>query len=85
MSTAIPFDHPAGAAAIDRLRALPEPKRERVKVLINRRLYDRANVESTKPLGFDPSSEEMALAEQFADAIVDMVVQAGLGRKEGGA
>jgi hypothetical protein len=76
-----PFNHPDGEAAIERLKALPSPTRDRVLVLVNRRLYPPDN----EPLGFEPSDDEKALAAQFADAIASMVREAGLSQKVEGS
>jgi len=75
-----PFNHPAGVAAIEKLRSLPEPARSRMLALVNRRLYPRGD----EPLGFEPTEEERVMAEQFAGAIRDMVKEAELAaaRKE---
>jgi hypothetical protein len=81
MTAAIPFNHPAGEAAMAKLRALPEPQRSRMQILVNRSLNPRDD----KPIGFEPTERELAEAEQFAGAIVDMATQAGLSGKEGGA
>lgn len=76
-----PFNHAAGEAAIETLRSLPSPTRERVQQIINLRLYPRGD----KPLGFEPTQEEMAMAEDIACAIVDMVNAAALAPQEGAA
>jgi hypothetical protein len=92
VSTALHFNHPAGAAAVARLKALPSPARDRVAAIVECWLCDDADecerssgTELAKQVRFEPTEEELALAHANIDDISAMFREAGLGKKLRGA